>query len=187
MIDPIGDDVDVNPDTLVSGNEGEGIDININAQVVDNKESIGDGATHQENDPETLRVEISNVPDGATIALADGTQFVNQGSGVFVLEIDAQDLDKVVFNSGDRNDNSWNGALEFKVQAVDTGLDGSQSLGTPQQFDVNVEVEAINDRPEFVNTVDVETPEDTPLLLDGFSVSDVDAVLDDRVLSTYWM
>ncbi len=77
------------------------------------------------------------------------------------------------------NDNSWNGTLEFKVQAVDTGLDGSQSLGTPQQFDVNVEVEAINDRPEFVNTVDVETPEDTPLLLDGFSVSDVDAVLDD--------
>ncbi|CAH1540902.1 Adhesin [Vibrio harveyi] len=179
VIDPIGDDVDVNPDTLVSGNEGEDIDININALVVDNKESIGDGATYQENDPETLRVEISNVPDGATIALADGTQFVNQGSGVFVLEIDAQDLDKVVFNSGDRNDNSWNGTLEFKVQAVDTGLDGSQSLGTPQQFDVNVEVEAINDRPEFVNTVDVETPEDTPLLLDGFSVSDVDAVLDD--------
>ncbi|PQJ42940.1 adhesin [Vibrio campbellii] len=178
-IDPIGDDVDVNPDSLVSGNEGEDIVININALVVDNKESIGDGANYQENDPETLRVEITNVPDGASIELADGTAFVDQGGGVFVLEIDAQDLDKVVFNSGDRNDNSWNGTLGFKVQAVDTGLDGSQSLGTPKEFDVNVEVEAVNDRPEFVNTVDVETPEDTPLLLDGFSITDVDAVLDD--------
>ncbi|HDM8046003.1 TPA: cadherin-like domain-containing protein, partial [Vibrio campbellii] len=178
-IDQIGDDVDVNPDSLVSGNEGEDIDININALVVDNKESIGDGANYQENDPETLRVEITNVPDGASIELADGTAFVDQGGGVFVLEIDAQDLDKVVFNSGDRNDNSWNGTLGFKVQAVDTGLDGSQSLGTPKEFDVNVEVEAVNDRPEFVNTVDVETPEDTPLLLDGFSITDVDAVLDD--------
>ncbi|NMU72258.1 hypothetical protein HKA89_26230, partial [Vibrio parahaemolyticus] len=37
----------------------------------------------------------------------------------------------------------------------------------------------VNDRPEFVNTVDVETPEDTPLLLDGFSITDIDAVLDD--------
>ncbi|HHF3174076.1 TPA: retention module-containing protein [Vibrio alginolyticus] len=179
IIDPIGDDVDVNPDTLVSGNEGEDIEININALVVDNQESIGDGANYEENDPETLRVEIANVPDGASIELTDGTAFVDQGGGVFVLEIDAQDLDKVVFNSGDRNDNSWNGTLEFKVQAVDTGLDGSQSLGTPKEFDVNVEVEAVNDRPEFVNTVDVETQEDTPLLLDGFSIIDVDAVLDD--------
>ncbi|PQJ46343.1 adhesin [Vibrio jasicida] len=179
IIDPIGDDVDVNPDTLVSGNEGEDIEININALVVDKQESIGDGANYEENDPETLRVEIANVPDGASIELTDGTAFVDQGGGVFVLEIDAQDLDKVVFNSGDRNDNSWNGTLEFKVQAVDTGLDGSQSLGTPKEFDVNVEVEAVNDRPEFVNTVDVETQEDTPLLLDGFSITDVDAVLDD--------
>ncbi|MET2845603.1 retention module-containing protein [Vibrio owensii] len=179
IIDPIGDDVDVNPDTLVSGNEGEDIEININALVVDNQDSIGVGANYEENDPETLRVEIANVPDGASIELTDGTAFADLGGGVFVLEIDTQDLDKVVFNSGDRNDNSWNGTLEFKVQAVDTGLDGSQSLGTPKEFDVNVEVEAVNDRPEFVNTVDVETQEDTPLLLDGFSITDVDAVLDD--------
>ncbi|MDF5462626.1 cadherin-like domain-containing protein, partial [Vibrio parahaemolyticus] len=65
------------------------------------------------------------------------------------------------------------------VQAVDTGLDGSQSLGSAEEFDVTVDVEAVNDRPEFVNTVDVETPEDTPMLLDGFSITDIDAVLDD--------
>ncbi|NMT56082.1 hypothetical protein HKB02_00195, partial [Vibrio parahaemolyticus] len=78
-----------------------------------------------------------------------------------------------------RNDNSWDGSLHFKVQAVDTGLDGSQSLGSAEEFDVTVDVEAVNDRPEFVNTVDVETPEDTPMLLDGFSITDIDAVLDD--------
>ncbi|WP_416376263.1 retention module-containing protein [Vibrio diabolicus] len=92
VVNPIGDDVDVNPDTSAAGNEGEDIVINVNALVVDNKESIGDGATYQENDPETLRVEISNVPDGASVSLPDGTVFTDQGNGVFVLEIDAQDL-----------------------------------------------------------------------------------------------
>ncbi len=179
IVNPIGDDVDVNPDTSAAGNEGEDIVINVNALVVDNKESIGDGANYQENDPETLRVEVSNVPDGASVSLPDGTVFTDQGGGVFVLEINAQDLDQVVFNSGDRNDNSWDGSLHFKVQAVDTGLDGSQSLGSAEEFDVTVDVEAVNDRPEFVNTVDVETPEDTPMLLDGFSITDIDAVLDD--------
>ncbi|MCS0407406.1 retention module-containing protein [Vibrio diabolicus] len=179
VVNPIGDDVDVNPDTSAAGNEGEDIVINVNALVVDNKESIGDGATYQENDPETLRVEISNVPDGASVSLPDGTMFTDQGNGVFVLEIDAQDLDQVVFNSGDRNDNSWGGSLHFKVQAVDTGLDGRQSLGSAEEFDVAVDVEAVNDRPEFVNVIDVETPEDNAILLDTFGISDVDAVLDD--------
>lgn len=179
VVNPIGDDVDVNPDTSAAGNEGEDIVINVNALVVDNKESIGDGATYQENDPETLRVEISNVPDGASVSLPDGTVFTDQGNGVFVLEIDAQDLDQVVFNSGDRNDNSWGGSLHFKVQAVDTGLDGRQNLGSAEEFDVAVDVEAVNDRPEFVNVIDVETPEDNAILLDTFGISDVDAVLDD--------
>ncbi|MCR9937886.1 retention module-containing protein [Vibrio antiquarius] len=179
VVNPIGDDVDVNPDTSAAGNEGEDIVINVNALVVDNKESIGDGATYQENDPETLRVEISNVPDGASVSLPDGTVFTDQGNGVFVLKIDAQDLDQVVFNSGDRNDNSWGGSLHFKVQAVDTGLDGRQSLGSAEEFDVAVDVEAVNDRPEFANVIDVETPEDNAILLDTFGISDVDAVLDD--------
>ncbi|MFH4894683.1 retention module-containing protein [Vibrio diabolicus] len=179
VVNPIGDDVDVNPDTAAAGNEGEDIVINVNALVVDNKESIGDGATYQENDPETLRVEISNVPDGASVSLPDGTVFTDQGNGVFVLEIDAQDLGQVVFNSGDRNDNSWGGSLHFKVQAVDTGLDGRQSLGSAEEFDVAVDVEAVNDRPEFANVIDVETPEDNAILLDTFGISDVDAVLDD--------
>lgn len=179
VVNPIGDDVDVNPDTSAAGNEGEDIVINVNALVVDNKESTGDGATYQENDPETLRVEISNVPDGASVSLPDGTVFTDQGSGVLVLEIDAQDLDQVVFNSGDRNDNSWGGSLHFKVQAVDTGLDGRQNLGSAEEFDVAVDVEAVNDRPDFVNVIDVETPEDNAILLDTFGISDVDAVLDD--------
>ncbi|HHX8271800.1 TPA: retention module-containing protein [Vibrio diabolicus] len=179
VVNPIGDDVDVNPDTSAAGNEGEDIVINVNALVVDNKESIGDGATYQENDPETLRVEISNVPDGGSVSLPDGTVFTDQGNGVLVLEIDAQDLDQVVFNSGDRNDNSWGGSLHFKVQAVDTGLDGRQNLGSAEEFDVAVYVEAVNDRPDFVNVIDVETPEDNAILLDTFGISDVDAVLDD--------
>lgn len=64
------------------------------------------------------------------------------------------------------------------MQAVDTGLDGSQSLGNAEEFDVSVDVTAVNDRPDFVNVVDVETPEDNALLLNSFGISDVDAVLD---------
>ncbi|MGR5130828.1 retention module-containing protein [Vibrio alfacsensis] len=179
VVNPIADEVDVNPDSLVSGSEGKDIEINVNALVVDNKESIGDGATYQENTPETLRVEISNVPDGASLSLSDGTVFISQGSGVFALDIDAQDLDKVVFNSGDHNGNSWNGSLAFKVYTIDTGLDGSQNVGIAKKFSVNVDVEAINDRPEFNDVADIETREDTKVLLDDFRISDVDAELDD--------
>ncbi|CAE6927642.1 COG2931 [Vibrio sp. B1REV9] len=179
VVNPIGDIVDVNPDTQVSGNEGDNIDININGVVVDNRESIGDGADYQENEPETLRIEVSNVPDGAGLSLTDGTAFVDQGNGIFVLEIAAQDIDKVVFNSGDRNDNSWSGNLEFKVHTIDTGLDGSQSVGPEQQFTVNVDVAAVNDRPEFTDVIDIKTKEDESIVLNNFKIADVDAELDD--------
>ncbi|TQQ45931.1 retention module-containing protein [Vibrio cholerae] len=178
-VTPVGDDVDIAPITNVVGNEGQAIDISLGAQILDKAPSLPGGATYTENSPETLRVEISGVPDGASLSLADGTLGTPLGGGVWVFEINAQQLDKVVFNSGDNNQLNWNGNLHFKVQSVDTGLAGDQHLGSAQEFDVHVDVTAVNDRPEFINVQDQVTEEDTPLLLNSFTLADIDAQLDD--------
>ncbi|WP_237668436.1 T1SS-143 repeat domain-containing protein, partial [Vibrio sp. V38_P2S17PM301] len=178
-VNPIGDIVDVEPDTNVSGREGENIEIDIKASVTDNQDSIGDSGNVTENNPETLRLEISGVPDGASISLPDGTLGVNMGGGVWVLEVDAQSLDSIIFNSGDANSNNWAESLHVKVQSVDTGLDGSQNLGPAQEFDVNVKVDAVNDQPVFNDITDVEMTEDSTILLKDFTIADVDAELDD--------
>ncbi|HFG1601076.1 TPA: retention module-containing protein [Vibrio cholerae] len=178
-VTPVGDDVDIAPITNVVGNEGQAIDISLGAQILDKAPSLPGGATYTENSPETLRVEISGVPDGASLSLADGTLGTPLGGGVWVFEISAQQLDKVVFNSGDNNQLNWNGNLHFKVQSVDTGLAGDQHLGSAQEFDVHVDVTAVNDRPELINVQDQVTEEDTPLLLNSFTLADIDAQLDD--------
>ncbi|TQP37631.1 retention module-containing protein [Vibrio cholerae] len=178
-VTPIGDDVDITPAQEVTGNEGQAIDISLGAQILDKAPSLPGGATYTENSPETLRVEISGVPDGASLSLADGTLGTPLGGGVWVFEINAQQLDKVVFNSGDNNQLNWNGNLHFKVQSVDTGLAGDQHLGSAQEFDVHVDVTAVNDRPELINVQDQVTEEDTPLLLNSFTLADIDAQLDD--------
>ncbi|EGR2535885.1 retention module-containing protein [Vibrio cholerae] len=178
-VTPVGDDVDIAPITNVVGNEGQAIDISLGAQILDKAPSLPGGANYTENSPETLRVEISGVPDGAFLSLADGTLGTSLGGGVWVFEINAQQLDKVVFNSGDNNQLNWNGNLHFKVQSVDTGLAGDQHLGSAQEFDVHVDVTAVNDRPELINVQDQVTEEDTPLLLNNFTLSDIDAQLDD--------
>ncbi len=178
-VTPVGDDVDIAPITNVVGNEGQAIDISLGAQILDKAPSLPGGANYTENSPETLRVEISGVPDGASLSLADGTLGTPLGGGVWVFEINAQQLDKVVFNSGDNNQLNWNGNLHFKVQSVDTGLAGDQHLGSAQEFDVHVDVTAVNDRPELINVQDQVTEEDTPLLLNSFTLADIDAQLDD--------
>ncbi|QXC55518.1 retention module-containing protein [Vibrio mimicus] len=178
-VTPVGDDVDIAPVTTVTGTEGQAIEISLEAQILDKAPSLPGGANYTENSPETLRVEVSGVPDGASLSLPDGTLATHLGGGVWVFEINAQQLDKVVFNSGDNNQLNWNGNLHFKVQSVDTGALGDQHLGSAQEFDVTVEVTAVNDRPEFVNVQDQVTEEDTPLLLNNFTLADIDAQLDD--------
>ncbi|ENM3952827.1 retention module-containing protein [Vibrio cholerae] len=178
-VTPVGDEVDIAPVTNVAGNEGQAIDISLGAQILDKAPSLPSGSNYTENNPETLRVEVSGVPDGASVSLPDGTPATNLGGGVWVFNINAQQLDKVVFNSGDNNQLNWNGNLHFKVQSVDTGTAGDQHLGSAQEFDVHVDVTAVNDRPELVNVQDQVTEEDTPLLLNNFTLADIDAQLDD--------
>ncbi|MGL4223886.1 MAG: DUF5801 repeats-in-toxin domain-containing protein [Vibrio sp.] len=176
-INPVGDEIDIDPATNVQGDEGQAIEIALKAQVLDQRESLPGGTNYSENHPETLRVEVSGVPAGASLSLLDGTQATNLGGGVWVLFINAQQLDKVIFNSGDNNQQNWDGQLHFTVQSVDTGLAGDQHLGAAQQFDVTVAVTAINDKPELDSSnLTTQISELAAQKLTGIVVSDVDYV-----------
>ncbi len=70
---PVGDDVDTNPTDSVTGNEGQNIDIEINAAILDKELSASGSGIYSENAPETLRVEVAGVPQDASIYYPDGT------------------------------------------------------------------------------------------------------------------
>ncbi|MBF4358733.1 retention module-containing protein [Vibrio anguillarum] len=174
-ITPVGDVVDVEPVTNGAGDEGVDIEIDINAQIIDKADSIAAGTNHSENSPETLRIEVSGVPDGASIALPDGTLGTYIGGGVWLLNADAQSLDKLIFNSGDWHKDTWAGDLTIKVQSVDTGLDGTEHLGPAREFTVLVDVQAVNDAPTIDSaTVTTTIDEEAGQKVTGLSVSDID-------------
>ncbi|MFW7524438.1 cadherin-like domain-containing protein [Vibrio ostreicida] len=180
-VTPVGDVVDINPSDTVSGLEGENIDLVIEASVVD-KTGLVSGDSEQDQ-PETLLITVDKVPDGAMIFYPDGaTLATNMGNGKWQLRVDAQELDKIVFNSGDHNKGTWNeNSLTITVQSVDKDAEGNEYLGptTNQSFDVAIDVEAVNDRPEFHHLADLQTAEGTNAVIKGFTVSDVDSSLDD--------
>ncbi|RJX70965.1 type I secretion C-terminal target domain-containing protein [Vibrio sinensis] len=184
-VKPVGDIVDVDPTDAVTGKEGENIDIKIDANIVDKVDLLP--ADNTQDQPETLLITVENVPDGASIFFPDGTTAgTNLGGGVWQLRVDGQELDKIVFNSGEQNKDTWSqDSLKITVQSVDKDSDGNEYLGPTvnQIFDVAVDVEAINDRPEFNNIANLETSEDTVVAIKGFTISDIDSSLDNPAAS----
>ncbi|MEZ9743920.1 retention module-containing protein [Vibrio splendidus] len=182
---PVGDDVDTNPTDSVTGNEGQNIDIEINATILDKELSATGSGTYTENAPETLRVEVAGVPQDASIFYPDGTTLAsyNPATQLWTLDVPAQSLDKIVFNSGEHNSDTGNvlginGPLQITVRSVDTDADNTEYLGTPTSFDVDLVIDPINDQPIFVNVTNIETSEDISVAIDNFSIYDVDANFD---------
>ncbi|MEZ9659593.1 retention module-containing protein [Vibrio sp. 10N.261.52.F3] len=183
---PVGDDVDTNPTDSVTGNEGQNIDIEINATILDKELSATGSGTYTENAPETLRVEVAGVPQDASIYYPDGTTLASYDpvTKIWTLDVAAQSLDKIVFNSGEHNSDAGNvlginGPLQITVRSVDTDADNTEYLGTPTSFDVDLVVDPINDQPTFVNVTNIETQEDSSgVAIDNFSIYDVDASFD---------
>ncbi|WP_372166271.1 cadherin-like domain-containing protein [Vibrio lentus] len=182
---PVGDDVDTNPTDSVTGNEGQNIDIEINATILDKELSATGSGTFTENAPETLRVEVAGVPQDASIFYPDGTTLASYDSGtqLWTLDVPAQSLDKIVFSSGEHNSDAGNvlginGPLQITVRSVDTDADNTEYLGTPTSFDVDLVIDPINDQPTFVNVTNIETAEDISIAIDNFSIYDVDANFD---------
>ncbi|WP_367971653.1 retention module-containing protein [Vibrio scophthalmi] len=178
-VTPVGDPVDTDPVDSVTGDEGQNIDITINASVIDKIDLLP--ADSAQDQPETLLITVENVPAGGQIFFDDGiTLATDLGGGVWQLEVNAQSIDKVVFNSGDQNQGTWDpDQLTIKVQSVDTGYDGVKHLGPISQFEVGVVVEAVNDRPYFEDIDNLQTAEDTSVFVKGFTINDIDATLDD--------
>ncbi|WP_059020544.1 retention module-containing protein [Vibrio coralliirubri] len=182
---PVGDDVDTNPTDSVTGNEGQNIDIEINATILDKELSATGSGTYTENAPETLRVEVAGVPQDASIFYPDGTTLASYDpvTQIWTLDVAAQSLDKIVFNSGEHNSDTGNvlginGPLQITVRSVDTDADNTEYLGTPTSFDVDLVIDPINDQPIFVNVTNIETSEDISVAIDNFSIYDVDANFD---------
>ncbi|WP_192890520.1 retention module-containing protein [Vibrio bathopelagicus] len=182
---PVGDDVDTNPTDSVTGNEGQNIDIEINATILDKELSASGSGIYSENAPETLRVEVAGVPQDASIYYPDGTTLgsYDPATQIWTLDVPAQSLDKIVFNSGEHNSDTGNtlginGPLQITVRSVDTDADNAEYLGTPTSFDVDLVIDPINDQPTFVNVTNIETPEDISVAIDNFSIYDVDANFD---------
>ncbi|QPK04435.1 retention module-containing protein [Vibrio kanaloae] len=182
---PVGDDVDTNPTDSVVGNEGQNIDIEINATILDKELSATGSGTYTENAPETLRVEVAGVPQGASIYYPDGTTLGSYDpvTRIWTLDVPTQSLDKLVFNSGEHNSDTGNvlginGPLQITVRSVDTDADNTEYLGMPTSFDVDLVIDPINDQPIFVNVTNIETSEDISVAIDNFSIYDVDANFD---------
>ncbi|MFA0159668.1 cadherin-like domain-containing protein, partial [Vibrio sp. 10N.261.46.A3] len=141
--------------------------------------------TYTENAPETLRVEVAGVPQDASIYYPDGTTLASYDpvTQIWTLDVAAQSLDKIVFNSGEHNSDTGNvlginGPLQITVRSVDTDADNTEYLGTPTSFDVDLVIDPINDQPIFVNVTNIETSEDISVAIDNFSIYDVDANFD---------
>ncbi len=137
---PVGDSIDIDATNQVSGLEGENIDIDIKASVID-RVNTGMGAGIQsENGAEIIRVRVEDVPEDASIYYPDGVTLADYNSitGVWTLTIEGQELDKIVFNSGqhnsgDGNANGIDSLLKFRcylliVTVMTTSIWGLPSL-----------------------------------------------------------
>ncbi|PMO56542.1 hypothetical protein BCT07_14735 [Vibrio breoganii] len=186
---PQGDEVDNDISTAVSGTEDEDIDILLNAYIVDNEYSLpgsGSGDIYLETPPETLRITIEGVPDGGIIKLEDGSLFTDNGDGSWTLDVDAQELDKIVFNPGNNNSSNWDPAqLIVKVQSVDTGLNSFEALGPEAIQVVDVTIEEVNDQPVFGGVTDLSSVEDDEYNITNLTISDPDTADDPTAIYTF--
>ncbi|OED84357.1 retention module-containing protein [Vibrio breoganii] len=186
---PQGDEVDHDISTAVSGTEDEDIDILLNAYIVDNEYSLpgsGSGDIYLETPPETLRITIEGVPDGGIIKLEDGSLFTDNGDGSWTLDVDAQELDKIVFNPGNNNSSNWDPAqLIVKVQSVDTGLNSFEALGPEAIQVVDVTIEEVNDQPVFGGVTDLSSVEDDEYNITNLTISDPDTADDPTAIYTF--
>ncbi|KGY14199.1 calcium-binding protein [Vibrio tubiashii] len=188
-VTPVGDIVDTDVVDSVTGSEGINVDIAINASVIDKALSASGTGIFSENAPETIRVEVSNVPQGAKIYYPDGTTIADYdpATKVWTLDIAAQSVDKIVFNSGQHNSEAGNiqgidGPIHIDIMALDNGVVGPKATSaTGTGFDVDLVIDPINDQPTFVGVVNLDTSEDVlgGLAIDQFSIADIDAAYDD--------
>ncbi|MGF1726902.1 retention module-containing protein [Photobacterium nomapromontoriensis] len=177
MVDvkPIADKVDTDITTTVSGREDQDVTLTLNITVQDDSDSFtGTASNVTENPPETLQVQISNVPESSQIALPSGVTGTasNLGGGVWVVIVPATELASLTFIPGNANSNNWNGQLDLAIRAVDqtdVALDSNATFQT-----ITLTIEAVDDAPVLPDIANQTVAEDTALVINDLSVTDVD-------------
>ncbi|KHT62651.1 hypothetical protein RJ45_16225 [Photobacterium gaetbulicola] len=175
VVNPIADRLDIDATPTAEGTEDDNIDLVLNIEAFDDSDSYtGTGTNVSENPPETLQIQISNVPDSSQIALSDGVTgtVTDQGSGVWLVTVDSSDLDRLVFIPGDANSDNWNGQLDLEIRAVDQTDVATDDIA--QFVTINLDIEAVNDAPELPAIGDQIVEEDSPLVINSLNVTDID-------------
>ncbi|MEZ9354637.1 retention module-containing protein [Vibrio breoganii] len=189
VVNPVADEVDTDITTAVTGLENEDIEIPINAYIVDDEYSLsgnGSGSDYEENAPETLRITVLDVPDGANIRLSDSTSFTDNGDGSWTLDVDAQELENIVFNPGDNNSLSWDPSqITVQVQSLDYDINNIEYTGPISEQVVDITIDAVNDQPLFGGIEQIDAVEDNEYIIDNLSISDVDEADDQTAEYTF--
>ncbi|MDN3715835.1 retention module-containing protein [Vibrio breoganii] len=189
VVNPEADEVDTDIATAVTGLENEDIEIPINAYIVDDEYSLsgnGSGSDYEENAPETLRITVLDVPDGASISLSDGTLFTDNGDGSWTIDVDAQELENIVFNPGDNNSVSWDPSqIRVQVQSVEYDINNIEYTGPISEQVVDISIDAVNDQPLFGGIEQIDAIEDNEYVIDNLSISDVDEADDPTAEYTF--
>ncbi|ANO34849.1 hypothetical protein A6E01_16800 [Vibrio breoganii] len=189
VVNPEADEVDTDIATAVTGLENEDIEIPINAYIVDDEYSLsgnGSGSDYEENAPETLRITVLDVPDGASISLSDGTLFTDNGDGSWTIDVDAQELENIVFNPGDNNSVSWDPSqIRVQVQSVEYDINNIEYTGPISEQVVDISIDAVNDQPLFGGIEQIDAVEDNEYIIDNLSISDVDEADDPTAEYTF--
>ncbi|WP_245903529.1 DUF5801 repeats-in-toxin domain-containing protein [Photobacterium indicum] len=177
-VQPVADRVDTDVEKEASGRENDtaGIDLILNVEAFDDKNSYDGSALNvTEKGPEGLQITLTNVPESSSIALPDGIAgaVANMGGGVWVVTVESSDLDKLIFHPGDANNVNWNGNIEVDIRAVDNGVVADNSIAVDKT--IHIDVEAENDAPVNVLPSNLTADEDVPLLISSLKVVDVDA------------
>ncbi|UAK70719.1 retention module-containing protein [Aeromonas enteropelogenes] len=169
-VNPVGDPIVADIQDKASGTEGDVITLNLGLETRDSQATGGSAGNVHENGPEQVRVTIEGVPGGAEVRLPNGVAgtVVDLGGGVWQITTDGGKLDAVELVTNDIN-----GAVDLKVtaQSLDNG-----ALGPEVGGNIHLDISPVNDAPVNVLPTDPQVAqEDTPFVIRGLQVKDVDA------------
>ncbi|MBL0456687.1 retention module-containing protein [Aeromonas enteropelogenes] len=169
-VNPVGDPIVADIQDKASGTEGDVITLNLGLETRDTQATGGSAGNVHENGPEQVRVIIEGVPGGAEVRLPNGVAgtVVDLGGGVWQITTDGGKLDAVELVTNDIN-----GAVDLKVtaQSLDNG-----ALGPEVGGNIHLDISPVNDAPVNVLPTDPQVAqEDTPFVIRGLQVKDVDA------------
>ncbi|EOD77585.1 hypothetical protein D515_03709 [Grimontia indica] len=171
-VEPEGDGANVFAAGSASTTEDIAVDLDIEISAKDDRESLPAGPGFIENEPETLLVTVTNVPEGAQLVLPDGvtgTVTIDPlDSSKVVITVAATELNGLTFVPPQDGNGTY--TLDLAIQTVDNGAVSDDVVNKQ----VNVNVSAVNDAPVNILSDSYEAEEDVVLTITDLQVEDVD-------------